>query len=75
MNPQALDDKYKDLTIREDEYFQNNVRSNQFMLKQNVQRLDFPVNKTRFKHFSIFFCEQCHWFKVRATLLGFKIWC
>ncbi|XP_018913127.2 endothelin-converting enzyme homolog isoform X2 [Bemisia tabaci] len=47
MNPQALDDKYKDLTIREDEYFQNNVRSNQFMLKQNVQRLDFPVNKTR----------------------------
>ncbi|PSN53054.1 Endothelin-converting enzyme [Blattella germanica] len=42
-----LDDKYKDLEIKEYEYFGNNIRVNQYNLRRNVEKLDQPVNKTR----------------------------
>lgn len=50
LNPNQLDDKYKDLTIRQYEYFENNLRVNQYNLKRNIEKLDQPVNKTRYKN-------------------------
>ncbi|EEB11803.1 endothelin-converting enzyme, putative [Pediculus humanus corporis] len=47
LNPQQLDEKYKDLEIKENEYFMNNIRVNQYNLKKNIERLDQIVNKTR----------------------------
>ncbi|KAK7794358.1 hypothetical protein R5R35_007241 [Gryllus longicercus] len=47
LNPQQLDEKYKDLNITENEYFQNNINVNLFNLKKNLEKLDQPVNKTR----------------------------
>ncbi|XP_021915643.1 endothelin-converting enzyme homolog isoform X4 [Zootermopsis nevadensis] len=47
LNPDQLDDKYKDLDIRQYEYFENNLRVNQYNLRRNVEKLDQPVNKTR----------------------------
>ncbi|XP_076641509.1 M13 family metallopeptidase neprilysin 3 isoform X3 [Halictus rubicundus] len=41
-----LDDRYKDLLIRQDEYFENNIRVNKYNLKKNLDKLDKPVNKT-----------------------------
>ncbi|XP_048513840.1 endothelin-converting enzyme homolog isoform X3 [Athalia rosae] len=41
-----LDDRYKDLTIKVNEYFWNNIRVNQYNLKRNLEKLDKPVNKT-----------------------------
>jgi predicted metalloendopeptidase len=48
LNPDQLDDKYKDLDIRQYEYFENNLRVNQYNLRRNVEKLDQPVNKTRY---------------------------
>ncbi|XP_049783142.1 endothelin-converting enzyme homolog isoform X1 [Schistocerca cancellata] len=47
LNPAELDQKYKDLEIKEDEYFENNIRVNKYNLKSNLEKLDQPVNKTR----------------------------
>ena len=46
LNPQELDELYGDLKIEANEYFLNNVRSNQFSLRQNLIKLNEPVNKT-----------------------------
>ncbi|KZS20196.1 Endothelin-converting enzyme 1 [Daphnia magna] len=46
LNPQELDELYGDLKIESNEYFLNNVRSNQFALRQNLIKLNEPVNKT-----------------------------
>uniref|UniRef100_A0A1B0CGE7 M13 family peptidase n=3 Tax=Lutzomyia longipalpis TaxID=7200 RepID=A0A1B0CGE7_LUTLO len=47
LDAEALDAKYKDLDIDAKEYFQNNLRVNMFNLKKNLEKLDQPVNKTR----------------------------
>jgi hypothetical protein len=52
LNPDQLDDKYKDLDIRQYEYFENNLRVNQYNLRRNVEKLDQPVNKTRYNFIS-----------------------
>ena len=46
LNPKELDELYGDLEIESNEYFMNNVRSNQFSLRQNLIKLNEPVNKT-----------------------------
>lgn len=46
LNANELDDRYKDLTIKVNEYFTNNIRVNQYNLKRNLEKLDQPVNKT-----------------------------
>ncbi|XP_078035137.1 M13 family metallopeptidase neprilysin 3 isoform X4 [Augochlora pura] len=46
LKPNELDDRYRDLMIRQNEYFQNNIRVNKYNLKKNLDKLDRPVNKT-----------------------------
>lgn len=50
LNPTQLDEKYKDLTIQQYEYFENNIRVNQYNLRRNIEKIDQPVNKTRYKN-------------------------
>jgi len=50
LNRDQLDDKYKDLFIQQYEYFENNIRVNQYNLRRNIEKLDQPVNKTRYKN-------------------------
>ncbi|XP_050526438.1 endothelin-converting enzyme homolog isoform X1 [Daktulosphaira vitifoliae] len=47
MDSDQLDEKYKNLTVRSDEYFMNNIRATQFNLEQYLYKLDQPVNRTR----------------------------
>ncbi|XP_055922189.1 neprilysin-3 isoform X2 [Eupeodes corollae] len=46
LNTTQLDEKYKDLHLNSTEYFNNNLRINQFNLKKNLEKLDTPVNKS-----------------------------
>jgi len=50
LNPVQLDEKYKDLIIQQYAYFENNLRVNQYNLRRNIEKLDQPVNKTRYKN-------------------------
>lgn len=45
--PAQLDEKYKDLEVDDKQYFENNLKLNTYNLKKNLERLDQPVNKTR----------------------------
>lgn len=47
MDPNQLDDKYINLTVRSDEYFSNNIRYVQFNLEQSLYKLDRLVNHSR----------------------------
>ncbi|XP_070502213.1 endothelin-converting enzyme homolog isoform X4 [Chironomus tepperi] len=47
LDPKQLDEKYKDLEIDPKQYFDNNLKINTYNLKKNLERLDQPVNKTR----------------------------
>lgn len=47
LNPQQLDEKYKELTIDPKKYFDNNIKVTIFNMKKNLEKLDQPVNKTR----------------------------
>jgi neprilysin len=47
LNAGELDKKYKDLKIDEKKYFENNIEANQYNLRKNLEKLDQPVNKTR----------------------------
>jgi membrane metallo-endopeptidase-like protein 1 len=47
LDASQLDEKYKDLEIKNNTYFDNNKRINIYNLKKNLERLDQPVNKTR----------------------------
>ncbi|GLV38283.1 Neprilysin 3 [Carabus blaptoides fortunei] len=47
LNPVQLDKKYDKLEVRDDEYFMNNIRLSKYNLKKNLEKLDEPVNKTR----------------------------
>lgn len=46
LSASELDQRYQDLAIEENEYFQNNIRINKYTLKKNLEKLDHPVNKT-----------------------------
>lgn len=46
LNPYELDERYKDLAIKQNEYFQNNIRVNKYNLRKNLEKLDQPVNRT-----------------------------
>ncbi|KAL0277066.1 UNVERIFIED_CONTAM: hypothetical protein PYX00_004479 [Menopon gallinae] len=46
LHPEQLDEKYKDLEIRDDEYFMNNIRVLQYNFKKNIEKLHTPVNKS-----------------------------
>lgn len=46
LNPQQLDDKYRDLSIDPKKYFDNNLKVNFFNLKMNLEKLFQPVNKS-----------------------------
>lgn len=45
LDPIQLDEKYKDLEIDGNQYFDNNLKLNAYNLKKNLERLDQPVNK------------------------------
>lgn len=47
LDPDELNKKYEGLEIKEDEYFLNNIRINQFRIKENLEKLDQPVNKSK----------------------------
>lgn len=47
LNPQLLDDRYKELEINENEYFENNIKLNVFNLRKNLEKLDQTVDKTK----------------------------
>ncbi|XP_034180003.1 M13 family metallopeptidase neprilysin 3 isoform X2 [Osmia lignaria lignaria] len=46
LNPRELDERYRDLSIKQNEYFLNNIRVNKYNLRKNLEKLDQPVNKT-----------------------------
>ncbi|KAK2588944.1 hypothetical protein KPH14_001799 [Odynerus spinipes] len=46
LNPSDLDERYRDLSIKPNEYFQNNIRVSKYTLKKALEKLDQPVNKT-----------------------------
>ncbi|XP_023296550.2 neprilysin-3 isoform X1 [Lucilia cuprina] len=46
LNVEELDKKYADLNVTANAYFENNIQSNMFNLKKNLEKLDQPVNKT-----------------------------
>lgn len=41
-----LDERYENLTIRTDEYFNNNLNINFYNLRKNLEKINEPVNKT-----------------------------
>uniref|UniRef100_A0A182MER4 Uncharacterized protein n=1 Tax=Anopheles culicifacies TaxID=139723 RepID=A0A182MER4_9DIPT len=45
--PEELDRKYQDLNIDPKTYFDNNMNYNIYSLKKNLEKLDQPVNKTK----------------------------
>ncbi|XP_054269922.1 endothelin-converting enzyme homolog [Macrosteles quadrilineatus] len=47
LDSDKLDERYKDLQVNENTYFENNIHANQFNLRRNLQNLGTPVNKTR----------------------------
>ncbi|XP_020280455.1 endothelin-converting enzyme 1 isoform X3 [Pseudomyrmex gracilis] len=46
LQPNELDERYRDLIIKPNEYFQNNIRVNKYNLRKNLEKLDQVVNKT-----------------------------
>lgn len=47
LDPKNLDEKYLGLNINNDTYFTNNIEINRYNLRKNLEKLDEPVNKTR----------------------------
>ncbi|CAH1165627.1 unnamed protein product [Phyllotreta striolata] len=41
-----LDERFQNLTIRRDQYFENNIHISYFNLKKNLEKINEPVNKT-----------------------------
>ncbi len=50
LDPEELNKKYVGLEIKDNEYFLNNIRINQFRIKENLLKLDQPVNKSRLEY-------------------------
>ncbi|XP_011139623.1 endothelin-converting enzyme homolog isoform X2 [Harpegnathos saltator] len=46
LRPSELDERYRDLSVKQYEYFQNNLRVNKFNLRRNLEKLDQVVNKS-----------------------------
>lgn len=46
LQPSELDERYRNLSIKQNEYFQNNLRVNKYNLRKNLEKLDQVVNKT-----------------------------
>jgi len=46
LQPSELDERYRDLTIKQYEYFQNTLRVNKYSFRKNLEKLDQVVNKT-----------------------------
>ena len=47
VNNTALQEKYKDLSVGAQGYFQNNLNFNQWVLAENLKKLDKPVEKNK----------------------------
>lgn len=47
LHKDELDKQYADLTVKPNEYFENNIAFNLFSLKNDLIKLDKPVNKTK----------------------------
>lgn len=47
MNNTALEEKYSDLEVEEESYFNNSVRFNQWVLRENLRKLTKPVDRTK----------------------------
>lgn len=47
LNKDELDKQYEDLRVKPNEYFQNNLAVNLYSLKNDLQKLDEPVNRTK----------------------------
>uniref|UniRef100_A0A1Q3G4E4 Putative m13 family peptidase n=4 Tax=Culex tarsalis TaxID=7177 RepID=A0A1Q3G4E4_CULTA len=47
LNAEELDKKYQELNIDPKTYFDNNINFNIYSLKKNLEKLDQPVNKSR----------------------------
>lgn len=47
LDARQLDEKYAELEFTEDEYFNNNLIVRKFVLKKELEKLDKPVNKTK----------------------------
>lgn len=45
-NPKLLDERYHNLTVRNDTYFENNIHLNYYNLVKNLEKINEPVNKT-----------------------------
>jgi predicted metalloendopeptidase len=51
LNKEELDDQYEGLEVKPDEYFENNIAFNVFSLRNDLKKLDQPVNKTKWGQF------------------------
>ncbi|GBP18634.1 Endothelin-converting enzyme homolog [Eumeta japonica] len=47
LNKEELDKQYEELEVKENQYFENNIAYNEFSLKNDLKKLDQPVNKTK----------------------------
>ncbi|XP_041983759.1 endothelin-converting enzyme homolog isoform X2 [Aricia agestis] len=47
LNKEELDRQYEELEVTPNEYFQNNINFNLYSLKNDLKKLDQPVNKTK----------------------------
>lgn len=47
LKPDQLDKKYDNLIINETDYFGNNIRVSKFSLIKNLEKIDEPVNRTK----------------------------
>lgn len=45
-DPKLLDERYNNLTVRNDTYFENNLQLNYYNLIKNLEKINEPVNKT-----------------------------
>jgi membrane metallo-endopeptidase-like protein 1 len=49
LDPEQLDNEYKSLEIQNDTYFDNTLRINVYYYKKTLEKLDKPVNRTKWE--------------------------
>lgn len=69
MDKEKLDEKYQELDVRENEYFQNNIRAGMHSLKVLLRKLDQPVNKTKWVEKTFPFPSP-QWLKFTRHVIG-----
>lgn len=47
LDKEELDKQYEDLQVKPNEYFENNIAFNVYSLRNDLKKLDQPVNKTK----------------------------